>query len=613
MKQRPEQHYVLDETSYQRQQAPSRQWNPNLVALGLCLIVTFYLLSRAVHLPAEFTVAYSSISPLLSEPQPDNVVLLGENNQESAAALRVYNALMENLDNLHVSNSGRLDSSVLSQGEPDVMNLNVSRSKMSSGPFHVKGNYEQLHDNDKADKAQKASEVYNLSDRKDHANYSDHHCVDRHGDDCTSKKFNPNNEIIEIPNIESPLFNTSEVRNLSSEWLQSKRLETESCQTEKMTANENKRSSNKAKRSSSPLLISRVRQSINAQLSESIVVADGVKDDLENIHEQKQPLKYAHANFTNELNFSVDEKQNIRPITSNSISQAKVTQLLENFNRSNILYKAEHADRFSQRIRKFLSERVVLGSVFKLHPNACLVILSQTFDSPDGRLMLSAFSKRGFSVLGISPNIPFLLEETPAQAWWNNLLVGRIDPGTISIYQNLSNLLRLAVLYKYGGIYIDSDIIVMKSFANLRNVIGAQSVDPRTGKWSRLNNAVLVFDKQNPLLFKFIQEFSTAFNGSMWGYNGPYLVSRVIRKESNSGVQIMDPQAFYPVDFLHIQSFFKAPRDHIEQQWIRAKIRQLREHSYTLHLWNKLSRNMAVEPESIMDGIFRHVCIHCEF
>ncbi|KAH7288196.1 hypothetical protein KP509_31G016400 [Ceratopteris richardii] len=260
-----------------------------------------------------------------------------------------------------------------------------------------------------------------------------------------------------------------------------------------------------------------------------------------------------------------------------------------------------------------LKERVVLDSVFKLHPNACLVILSQTFDSPEGRLMLSAFSKRGFSVLAISPNIPFLLEETPAQRWFNDLLVGRIDAGTISIYQNLSNLLRLAVLYKYGGIYIDSDIIVMKSFANLRNVIGAQSVDTRTGKWSRLNNAVLVFDKQNSLLLKFIQEFSTTFNGSMWGYNGPYLVSRVMRRETNSGVQIMDPQAFYPVDFLHIQSFFKAPRDRIERQWITAKIRQLREHSYTLHLWNKLSRNMAVEPGSIMDGVFRHVCIYCDF
>ncbi|ERN10553.1 hypothetical protein AMTR_s00028p00024770, partial [Amborella trichopoda] len=47
--------------------------------------------------------------------------------------------------------------------------------------------------------------------------------------------------------------------------------------------------------------------------------------------------------------------------------------------------------------------------------------------------------------------------------------------------------------YRVLAMAPDFDVIVMKSFADLRSAIAAQTIDLETGKWSRLNNAVMAF------------------------------------------------------------------------------------------------------------------------
>ncbi|KAG4936843.1 hypothetical protein JHK84_050950 [Glycine max] len=107
-------------------------------------------------------------------------------------------------------------------------------------------------------------------------------------------------------------------------------------------------------------------------------------------------------------------------------------------------------------------ELLSIESLFKVHPEACL--------------------------------------GTPAEAWLNELKKGKKDPGEISLFQNLSNLMRLAALYKYGGVYLDIDVVVLKPLSLLRNFIGAQCMDAGNKHWTRLNNAVLIFDMNHPLL-----------------------------------------------------------------------------------------------------------------
>ncbi|XP_021897029.1 lactosylceramide 4-alpha-galactosyltransferase [Carica papaya] len=260
-------------------------------------------------------------------------------------------------------------------------------------------------------------------------------------------------------------------------------------------------------------------------------------------------------------------------------------------------------------------ELLAVESLFKSHPDACLVMVSASLDSKRGSLILKPFLKKGFKVIAVTPDFDYIFQKTNAETWFDGLKRGIIDPGEVSLGQNLSNLLRLSLLYKFGGVYLDTDVVILKSFSNLSNVIGAQAMDAEKKNWSRLNNAVLIFDKKHPLLFNFIQEFALTFNGNKWGHNGPYLVSRVvarINEKPGFNFTILPPHAFYPVDWTRIQSLFRGPgNDSDQSKWLQNKLVNIRRQSFAVHLWNRQSRELRIEKGSIIDHIISDCCIFC--
>lgn len=265
---------------------------------------------------------------------------------------------------------------------------------------------------------------------------------------------------------------------------------------------------------------------------------------------------------------------------------------------------------------KSFGDREVLAmeSLFKAHPDGCLVIVSNSMKSRTGSEILRLFLDKGFRVMAIEPDYDYIFKDTHAEAWFDRLKKGNVDPGEVSLGQNLSNLLRLAVLYKFGGIYLDTDVIVLKRFSKLKNVIGAQTIDLETGNWSRLNNAVLIFNKHHPLLYKFIEEFDLTFDGNKWGHNGPYLVSRVVSRVSGRpefNFTVLPPSAFYPVDWSRIGSLFRGPRDHLHSKWLHNKLRHIQSQSFAVHLWNRQSRKLEVESGSIINHIVSDCCLFC--
>lgn len=253
-------------------------------------------------------------------------------------------------------------------------------------------------------------------------------------------------------------------------------------------------------------------------------------------------------------------------------------------------------------------------TLFNTHPNGCLLIVSNSMDSNKGRQILKPFLEKGFRVTAVSPDLKYLFKNTMAESWFLKLIKGDLDAGYVPLGQNLSNLLRLCLLYKFGGVYIDTDVIVLKSFSKLKNSIGAQTIDLDSKNWSRLNNAVMVFDKMHPLVYKFIEEFALTFNGNKWGHNGPYLVSRVVsRLQDRPGYNftILPPMAFYPVNWNRVRNLFRGAKNETDAKWLRGKLRQIRSQSYAVHLWNKQSRKLQVEKGSIVGKILSNHCVFC--
>lgn len=328
------------------------------------------------------------------------------------------------------------------------------------------------------------------------------------------------------------------------------------------------------------------------------------------------------------------KSRNLVSLSDNSLETVSRTQKGKVIK---ILNSKKNPKRFSGQVKKFFGERsckfrffmtwissvdsfsdrelFVVEALFKSHPNGCLIIVSNSLDSVRGKYILRPFVDKGFWVTAISPDFTYLFENTVAESWINRLRRGNVNPGEISLGQNLSNLLRLGLLYKFGGIYIDTDVVVLKSFKKLRNVIGAQTIDAVTRNWSRLNNAVMIFDKGHPLLHKFIEEFALTFDGNKWGHNGPYLVSRVVSRVTGRpgyNFTVLPPMAFYPVDWSRIGGFFQRPRYETDSIWLDAKLRHIHRQSYSMHLWNKQSRGFKVEEGSIIRQIMSECCVFCK-
>ncbi|GLT89451.1 hypothetical protein SLE2022_074300 [Rubroshorea leprosula] len=256
-----------------------------------------------------------------------------------------------------------------------------------------------------------------------------------------------------------------------------------------------------------------------------------------------------------------------------------------------------------------------IDSLFKADPNGCLIILSTSLNSRQGHMILKPLLHRGFKVLAVIPDLHFLLKNTPAKAWLDEMNSGTRDPGTIPLSNNLSNLIRLAILYKYGGIYLDVDFIILKDFREFRNAIGAQSMNTVTGKWNRLNGAVMIFDADHPILHDFLEEFATTFDGSKWGHNGPYLISRVTRSVEDMpgrNFTISPPKTFYPIDWIKIVRLFKKPETESELKRVEEMLLEFSTSSYAIHLWNHRTRELIIEEGSVMERLISDHCIVCQ-
>ncbi|KAG9157894.1 hypothetical protein Leryth_000067 [Lithospermum erythrorhizon] len=338
-----------------------------------------------------------------------------------------------------------------------------------------------------------------------------------------------------------------------------------------------------------------------------------------------------HQPMDSKTLFSVKEDVNILP-PLNLAPEERVLWFKQNIPEFHMLFETTTlVDNFDNKVKEFLGrncsvqifntwispvwkfgkrEFFSLQSVFKAHPNGCLVIVSMTMDSIQGQTLLQPLVDKGFKVIAIRPNLSFLFNNTPAESWLNDIKTGKKDPGRIPFAQNLSNLIRLAVLYKYGGVYLDSDFIILKDFSGLKNSIGAQSADLK-GNWLRLNNAVLIFDKNHPLVYKFIEEFAESFDGNRWGHNGPYLVSRVVERvglTQDFNFTILPPIAFYPVDWRQINGFFASPKNVSELRWMKLKMIQINRESFGVHLWNRESKRLVIEEGSILNRLIYDHC-----
>lgn len=164
-------------------------------------------------------------------------------------------------------------------------------------------------------------------------------------------------------------------------------------------------------------------------------------------------------------------------------------------------------------------------------------------------------------------NIWRYARDTPIEGWVNK---GELFRSSF-LTEHTSDLLRLMSLYRFGGIYMDIDVVVLRSLENVPlNYVGAQEPDV-------LCNAVISLEptgRGHEIAEIFLRDFQKNYNGNLYVNNGPSLMGRVAQqicgkksikeivadnKECN-GFQVFNSTAFFPIPWQQWRLFFE-PRE----------------------------------------------------
>ncbi|KAG8099641.1 hypothetical protein GUJ93_ZPchr0013g34302 [Zizania palustris] len=250
-----------------------------------------------------------------------------------------------------------------------------------------------------------------------------------------------------------------------------------------------------------------------------------------------------------------------------------------------------------------------LESLLRQHADACIVMLSETLELE----FFQEFVEEGYKVVVVLPNLDDLLEGTET-----NVFVSVRHEWQNTKYYPLhySELVRLAALYKYGGIYLDSDVVVLKPLNALRNSIGV--VEQFSGN-SSFSGAVLAFEKHSPFLEECLKEFYSTYDNKLLQWNGAELMTRVIRNMSgkadqNKGhldIKFEPSIAFYPISSADITRYFSEADSTVERAQHDALFSRILNDSTTFHLWNSITSSLVPQSNSLVERILNHYCLHC--
>ncbi|KAM8974059.1 lactosylceramide 4-alpha-galactosyltransferase [Pelodytes ibericus] len=242
-------------------------------------------------------------------------------------------------------------------------------------------------------------------------------------------------------------------------------------------------------------------------------------------------------------------------------------------------------------------------SAARTHPNTKVTMLMRGLSNRTSQRLPENL---GISFLSCFPNVEFLplnfkglFADTPLSSWYLAVEKKR----ELSDLPNLSDACRLAILWKTGGIYLDTDFIILRNLHNLTNSMGLQSM-------STINGAFLSFHAGHHFIKLCMEDFVRMYNYWIYGHQGPQLLTRVFKRwcaihrlrdsRGCKGVHVLSKEAFYPVDWQAWRRYFEDinPRD----------LRKLLKDTYGVHLWNKMSQGERVKEGSFLEQLQLHFC-----
>lgn len=123
--------------------------------------------------------------------------------------------------------------------------------------------------------------------------------------------------------------------------------------------------------------------------------------------------------------------------------------------------------------------------------------------------------------------VPYdLFQDTPLSKWWAQRRVFK-SPYFLA---HVSDAVRLALVWKYGGFYSDLDTISVKDLSPLRKYSGFGFLYENEPS---LGNGFIHFRAQHPFIYETMKNFADNYAAFGWGDNGPTLIIKTIKSFCN--------------------------------------------------------------------------------
>ncbi|XP_075793411.1 alpha-1,4-N-acetylglucosaminyltransferase-like [Pelodiscus sinensis] len=212
-----------------------------------------------------------------------------------------------------------------------------------------------------------------------------------------------------------------------------------------------------------------------------------------------------------------------------------------------------------------------------------------------------------FALLSAMENVfihPFqmetLFEETPLLPWYR-----KVNPAKERYWVHVSSdASRLALIWKYGGIYLDTDVISIRPIP-VANFLAAQS-----SQYS--SNGVFGFPHHHGFIWGCMEDFVRNYRGYIWGHQGPSLMTRNLKALCNlTNFHKVEDISCQNITFLHPQRFYPIPYPAWRRYYDVWKKRPDFNDSYALHLWNYMNseRKTAVAgSNTLAENLYKTYC-----
>ncbi|XP_067143891.1 lactosylceramide 4-alpha-galactosyltransferase-like [Centruroides vittatus] len=199
---------------------------------------------------------------------------------------------------------------------------------------------------------------------------------------------------------------------------------------------------------------------------------------------------------------------------------------------------------------------------------------------------------RQFSNIEITgTSLENVLEGTPLLEWYNQ---GKWKKSKFKII-HFSDAARYALLWKFGGIYFDLDIVMLRPFPPLKNFVIKETED-------RIANGIFGMQYYHPITYNCMRAFARIYKSHCFVCGGPPLFTHVflsfcagknvnaVQKKNDCGVTVLNQFAAFPV-------FFNDWEDYFSKSSAKDVLRKIND-SYLIHVWGKFNRNKKLHPGS---------------